>query len=841
MKDTLNARFRAPLREHYRRRIIVWRDEAGEFAETVAEMTLDNARILTMKPGEMFELRRKIEVEYANENLLLYCPMAFEKPQDNWLLDVFLYSEEFRADFWSLLFAELNIENARPVREYAKTVAPFFASRERRAKLHALRGAYRNERELQTGVFGVLCGAKAYGFAEVVRMVLSVPPEEENIPLQAMAKCCGENAFWRACEGAYGYVGDPDTEQLACHMLVTAAMNASQELHFPGLPYNAAYTAQAYGFFVEWKRADAEGIARLCQQVEERYRVPTLLKRMKREELMQIGVFPAAEQQLLEAEMLRFADGCFDLDEAQALLKARHDQPWAEEYAPYTGAVRALIDMQRFHLAYWQGFHYTALKEMWTAYTDELYRMDQYYRAFCVAYDQSLALGVMALEDSLKAAADAAERLYKNWFLTELNAVWTQLLSHQPMEELTGVPRQQAFYRRNIAGAENRIYVVISDGFRYEAAQTLCERLNGKLNGNTHLDSMAGLVPGTTPVGMAALLPHRRMRMNDELKLLCDDMSTEAPNREKVLRAACTESIALDYADFRRFNKAQRGEAIKGKKVVYLYHDTVDRTGESGGNVPMACEAAVEELTQLVRILVNECSASQVLVTADHGFLYTRSPLGEYEKTGKEIISGEILEYKRRYAIVKGGAVDERSVTIPLDEMERPELNAVFPRECLRFRMQGGGAGYIHGGLSLQEMVIPLLRYQNKKAGQKGYTAITKTSVTLLGENRKISNNLFTLHFYQEQPCADKVQPRVVLAYFEDRQGQRISDEHRLICDMTAADNQQRTLRVTFHLLGGHFDPSETYELVLRDEDEKADLARIPFQISIVFENDFGF
>lgn len=147
----------------------------------------------------------------------------------------------------------------------------------------------------------------------------------------------------------------------------------------------------------------------------------------------------------------------------------------------------------------------------------------------------------------------------------------------------------------------------------------------------------------------------------------------------------------------------------------------------------------------------------------------------------------------------------------------------------------------MHGGLSLQEMVIPLLRYQNKKAGQKGYTAITKTSVTLLGENRKISNNLFTLHFYQEQPCADKVQPRVVLAYFEDRHGQVISDEHRLICDMTAADNQQRTLRVTFHLLGAHFDPNETYELVLRDEDEKTDLARIPFQISIVFENDFGF
>ncbi len=134
MKDTLNARFRAPLPDYYRRRIIVWKDEAGEFADTVADLHLENARVLTMRPNALFELRRQIEVDFADEDLLLYCPMAFERPEDNWLLDVFLYSEEFRADYWSLLFAELNIENTRPVREYAKTVSAFFASKERRGK-----------------------------------------------------------------------------------------------------------------------------------------------------------------------------------------------------------------------------------------------------------------------------------------------------------------------------------------------------------------------------------------------------------------------------------------------------------------------------------------------------------------------------------------------------------------------------------------------------------------------------------------------------------------------------------------------------------------------------------
>lgn len=147
----------------------------------------------------------------------------------------------------------------------------------------------------------------------------------------------------------------------------------------------------------------------------------------------------------------------------------------------------------------------------------------------------------------------------------------------------------------------------------------------------------------------------------------------------------------------------------------------------------------------------------------------------------------------------------------------------------------------MHGGLSLQEMTIPLVRYQNKKSGQKGFTAITKADIELLGENRRISNNLFSLNFYQKQPCGGKIQSRTVLARFEDANGFAISDEHRIICDLTAVENNQRTMRVTFRLLGSGYDRNIEYDLVLRDEDGKAEIGRIPFRIDIIFANDFDF
>lgn len=134
--------------------------------------------------------------------------------------------------------------------------------------------------------------------------------------------------------------------------------------------------------------------------------------------------------------------------------------------------------------------------------------------------------------------------------------------------------------------------------------------------------------------------------------------------------------------------------------------------------------------------------------------------------------AGDVLCYKRRYAVVRENVSDERTLSMPLTMLGRPEWACVTPRGDLRFKQQGGASPYMHGGLSLQELVVPLIAYRNRKAGQKGYRAITKADIVLLGENRTISNGIFTLVFYQQEACGGKVQPRTVNARFVDRRGQ---------------------------------------------------------------------
>ena len=842
MQAALNARVAEPLQEYYKRRIVVWMDEEGEFADSVQDMVLENARILIMRKDHLFEIRRQIEIDYADENLVIYCPYAFSVPEDNWLMDVFLYSEEFRADYWSLLFSDLHVANTRETREFAHSVADFFKNKERNAKLVALKPKYENEKELRNGVFSVLCGIRSWGIADIVRAVVACEDDDRN-PLRNIEKYCGPDMFWTAVEEAYGYTGAYDIDLLTCYLLVSAAMSTADTKAFAGLPGNSAFASQAYAFFWNWQREDRDGLLEAYNRMERNYEIGRKLQQMDRDVLMKLGVFPAADQVLLSGTLRSFAEGHFNIDDTETLMRERTDKPWYEEYQPYYAGIEALKNMYRFYLAHKDGFKYDSPDLTWKNYTEALYQMDQYYRAFCNAFEAALDRGIMRLEDDLKKAAEVAERLYKNWFLFELNGRWSeQLDSVQDLSEiLQTVSRQRFFYSNYIRHEDNRSFVIVSDGLRYEVAMQLTDVLNGRLNGNTVCSAEVGTYPTITPVGMAALLPHMSLKLGDDLKITCDGMPTEAPNREAVLKAANEKSVAVGFEAFRQMTRAQRQDLVKPANVIYIYHDVIDKTGEAGGKVLSACDQTISELAQMMKILVNEMSASSVYITADHGFIYTRSPLDEYEKTDKDVVEGEVLEYKRRYAIVRNWKFDARANRLSLKNLGREDLDAVFPRGNYRFRIQGIASPYMHGGLSLQELVIPVVHYQNRKAGQKGYQAIEKAEIELLGDNRKISNNLFSLNFYQKQPCSGKVLPRQVEVYFEDAQGKRISDDHKLTVNSTSEEKNDRRIRVSFRLLESGLDSHTDYFLVMKDAESGEKLIREAFRIEVVFGNEFDF
>ena len=255
-----------------------------------------------------------------------------------------------------------------------------------------------------------------------------------------------------------------------------------------------------------------------------------------------------------------------------------------------------------------------------------------------------------------------------------------------------------------------------------------------------------------------------------------------------------------------------------------------------------ACDDAIDELKNMVRIITNEFSGTRIFITADHGFLYTHSPLKEDSKVDKTTESIQDVEIGRRYAIMNKGAKPEYLMPVKLLEGET-EYEGFAPRESIRIKTKGGGLNFVHGGISLQEMVVPLIEYRFMRNDSKEYQRnrskydTKPVTLSLYSSSRKVSNMIVSLNFYQKEPVADNLEAATYQLYFTDSSGKTISDIVTVIADKTSEDVQERTFRCNFNLKSMKYDNTETYYLVIADENGLP-LSREEFQIDIAFAVD---
>ncbi len=294
---------------------------------------------------------------------------------------------------------------------------------------------------------------------------------------------------------------------------------------------------------------------------------------------------------------------------------------------------------------------------------------------------------------------------------------------------------------------------------------------------------------------MAALLPHTAMSIeykddSKAFKVLADGQSTDSTYREKLLKQANENSAVIKAKDLVSMKRAERSELVKGKEVVYIYHDTIDETSHtSEEKVFIACDETIDELKNIVKIIVNDFSGVNIFITADHGFLYNYSPLTEETKTEKSDFVNRIAEYGRRFALLKKGADPEYLVPVKLN-YGNDEYEGYAPRDIIRIKTSAGsGMNFVHGGISLQEMCVPLIEYKHLRNSSKEYIRNKEkydtkpVKVELLSANHKVSNNIFSLNFYQKDAVGDNREPANYDVYFVDASGKKISDVQKIIAD----------------------------------------------------------
>ena len=143
----------------------------------------------------------------------------------------------------------------------------------------------------------------------------------------------------------------------------------------------------------------------------------------------------------------------------------------------------------------------------------------------------------------------------------------------------------------------------------------------------------------------------------------------------------------------------------------------IDRLGEDGEDYAETrrfMDDMLEQLRRSIRILA-KLGVEHFIITADHGYLFADQidPGMLMDSPG-----GATVELHPRVWIGKGGTDADGYLRVAASELAfGGDLEMAFPRGLSCFRVKGGVGGYFHGGISLQEMVIPVAVLQKQYIG----------------------------------------------------------------------------------------------------------------------------
>ena len=851
----LNRRFAAPLPEFYDRRIIFWYDEDRDFEEKIqsGEIELADAKLITLDDTNNFEVKKLLTHDDKSSNFCVYCPVSYPD-EKNWLLPVELISEEFRADLVSMWLEEMGIPNTANLRKTVKDYRSFFKTKAHRTKVANLNQKITAPVQLHKAVMAVLCGVKDTGPNLLIRTVLRAGTEQEqNGIYQSFVKFGVDSVFWQMVAQVTGYREEsPDLGRLSCHILLTAVTRTLRMDNLVGLDsfISIPHQSYCYDFMSDWIHSDeTRELYDIARNVEDELRLPARFSQLPFEELTATEIFPCIDECILKKIMTDIIDNTINVDAIIETLGKRRTLLWYSPFQHFYEGVLNVAYMQKFYLEHSAGFHTIEPHKVWKEYTDDYYRMDTYYRLFHVAFGKSLNSSNLLLDDLFKHVADVVEGLYANWFLGNLGTNWATAAADNLKDygRIMEVPQQNDFYRNRLKNADTRVFVLISDAMRYEVAVTLANELRQETQANVKMESCEGIFPTVTKFGMAALLPHTELtaelRSNGVIGVLADGKPTEAGGRDGILKKENPSSVALQYKNIIKMKRADRSALVKGMDVVYIYHNRIDETSHTDETeVFNSCQDAIAELKNMVRIIVNEFSGTRIFITSDHGFIYTYQPLNEDAKVDKTTVSDEDIEVDRRYLIKKKGTKPD--YLLPVKFLDDTQFDAFSPIGNTRIRKKGGGLNFVHGGISLEEMVVPVIDYHYMRTDSAGYQKNKKkydtkpVSLSLLSASHKISNMIFSLNFYQKEAVCANREAATYLLYFTDAEGRQVSDTQRVIADKTSDDNQDRTFRVSFNLKSMKYSSNETYYLVIADESGLQLPQREEFTIDIAFAVD---
>jgi uncharacterized protein (TIGR02687 family) len=843
IKKVLEDNLKKSLSNGRKRNIVFWYDDAGEFTAEVDELELSNAKILKLNGRNSFQVKYILEHEDQLSHYLVYAPFSKPSARENYLLDIQKYSIEFSADKAALLMRELNVTDDS-LRSSFRKYLKFFNNKERRKSFKLYSLTTYTEETLDIAVLSVLCKLPYPGLEEVVAALLAEHAAGGTAIYESVEKFGDATALWHLIRKYYGYdLEQKDLGTLGLFLLVTGlSFSLRRELPKQWQPFVSPRKNDAVVFLSHFmgNANTTEAYRRLAGTVQDQIKLKEYLVQWELESYQECDLFALFDEAIIRSITENLLAGVGQFDKYNEIILERRTRHWFKVYEnEYNAAYWACV-----LLGEWQTCRDTIKEypphDFFSKYAQEYCRIDNAYRKFIYYLDRA------ARREWFESLREKIENTYVNGYLNTLAVKWSgSIESLQEHWELASAPNQWNFFRQQVRPhlkKGERVFVIVSDALRYEAGRELAERLNTGRKGTVVLTAMQGVLPSCTSLGMACLLPYKQMKIGTGHSVNTDGVSSEGlENRNKILNQQVAGSIAVRYKGLMDLKREDFRRILSGKELIYIYHNSIDARGDhypTESQVFDAVEETCVQLDSLVSRLINNVAATNIYIVADHGFIYQRKGLAEYDKTPKDRLHDA---YDNRRFILTGQDEHlEGTLTFSMKYLlgDDTAFKCITPRGANRFPVKGGGANYVHGGALPQEIVVPLVHIKNERG--RSAKNVQKVAVTLTSISRKITNAITYLEFFQTEKLVDKLRPCRLKLYLADQDGNRISNENIIIADIKSDDPAERKFREKFVLKNMKYDKSQKYYLIMEDEEEQVEkeYGRIPFMVDLAFSSD---
>lgn len=781
-------------------RIVFWEDASGEFAQDVRDLDLPGVTVVDVH-GCALATKRRVLRDERDGNFLLYRAGGAPCIEEDLLLDVKMLARPFSAT-QSASWAEdtgLPIEAAQAVSAHAA----LFASKERRAALRELVeradwmcGGYSDD-GLVFSLLSVCCGSKAIHKVDAVRDMAARALEQyakgTDDLMRLLERCGLTDAFWKALSTGLGYCsGAPGLEDFAFEVMLSACSDLTGEV--PTLSSDAtivisdmANDSRKSDVFTDLVDATCDYVTSKCN-----------LEALPTEVLAGHRYLPVVDNVIIRRianDVTQGVDCSSQIAEVRARrASGRFFSKWGCAYDALIGAAGVLARVPRFES---EVGSVDDVRTCFDRYVSDWSAIDESYRTFGLVASKA----VLLMADVFEPLAHQVELSYAH-YSNRLSAAWQRLVVERGSWPVDWEDfAQRRFFEDRVLTelTSKRVAVVVSDALRYEAGADWSRRVANRGKCQVECTAMLASLPTYTQLGMASLLPNQTLSIDPKTLSAAVDGAdaTGSQHREQILRREVPDAAVLSYEGLFDQEGARR---LEGAKLAYVYNNVIDMTGDKRDSEERTFAAVDEAFGQLDRACARlfQLGFSCVFVVADHGFLYQRDSksfdFAEVPFLGVAV-GTDNAKQSRRFVVA-----NDLPACDALIEFGAPELGLLgdftcgFPKGTRRMQLSGSGARFVHGGMTLQEAVVPCVRLTRGKA--RGSAASVGVDL-LTGGTKVITGSFVRFEIFQTEPVGDGVLPVSLQAGLYDAQGQLRSETKPIEVASSSRSAEERRIPVT--------------------------------------------